>query len=69
MDLTASGASHAAMNRLFYAYNDLRRRLDTTLNGLHSNALRTVSRFLGTGHYDYAEFFAGRLVNGHLVPF
>ena len=69
MDLIASGASQTAMNRLFYAYNVLRRRLDTTLNGLHSNALRTVSRFLGTGHYDYAEFFAGSLVNGHLVPF
>ena len=69
MDLITSGAPQTAMNRLFYAYSSLRRRLDTTLNQLHGNALGTVSRFLGRGHYDYAEFFAGRLVNGHLVPF
>lgn len=69
MDTITSGASEAAFNRLFYAYNVMRRRLDDGLNGLHSNALRTVSRFLGTGHYDYAEFFAGCLVNGRLVPF
>lgn len=62
-------SSETALNRLFYACNALRSRLDDRLNHMHRNALRTVSRYLGTGHYDYAEFSSGRLVNGHLVPF
>ncbi len=56
-------------NRLFNAYNTMRRQLDNRLNRVHRNALRTVSRFMGKGSYDYAEFFTGRLVNGHLMPF
>lgn len=67
MDLQIS--PQTALNRLFYACNTLRRRLDLALNRIHQNALRTVSRYLGSGHYDYAEFFAGRLVSGHDVPF
>ena len=62
-------SSETALNRLFYACNTMRRRLDIALNRIHRHALRTVSRYLGTGHYDYAEFFSGKLTNGHLVPF
>ena len=58
-----------ALTRLCDAYRRLQLRFDDSLNRAHRNALRTVSRFLGTGPYDYAEFFDGRLVNGHLVPF
>jgi len=67
MDLQIS--SETALNRLFYACNSLRRRLDDHLNRIHRHALRTVSRYPGSGHYRYAELFSGRLTNGRLVPF
>lgn len=57
------------LNRLFYAYNTVRRRFDEHLNRGHRNALRTVSRFLGTEFCDYAEFFDGKLITGSVVPF
>jgi hypothetical protein len=67
MDLQVS--PETALNRLFYACNAMRRRLDDSLNRIHRHALRTVSRYLGTGQSDYAEFFAGKLVNGRAMPF
>ena len=37
---------------------------DAELNHQHRNALRTVTRYIGTRHWDYAECFYGRLVSG-----
>jgi hypothetical protein len=67
MELPTS--AETAMNRMFYACNRMRRRLDDSLNRINRNALRTVSRYLGTGQYDYAEFFSGKLLNGRDMPF
>ena len=59
----------ARLNRLFYACHAMRGRLDRNLNRIHRNALHTVSRYLGAGEYDYAEFFGGRLINGYIMTF
>jgi len=42
---------------------------DDQRNRVHAHALGTISRFMGAGPWDYAEFLYGCLVSGHTVPF
>ena len=58
-----------AANKMFYACEHLRQRLDTHLNRHHREALETISRFLGSRPCDRAEFFNGRLTTRDDLPF
>ena len=58
-----------AANRLFFACERMRQRLDRTLNRCHRNALGTISHCLGNRPGDVAEFFNGRLTTRNAVPF
>lgn len=58
-----------AANRMFYACEHMRCRLDNTLNRCHRKALGTVSQFLGSRPCDIAEFFDGHLTTRNDLPF
>ena len=58
-----------AANRMFYACERMRLRLDQTLNRCHHQALGTISRFLGSRPCDIAEFFDGHLTTRDDLPF
>ena len=58
-----------AANRMFYACERMRQRLDSHLNRHHRAALDTISHCLGKRPGDVAEFFNGRLTTRNAVPF
>jgi hypothetical protein len=45
------------------------RTRDALRNQRHQRALNTLSRFLGNGPLDYADFLHGALVCARLCPF